>query len=90
MKLFKGYGLAALCGAVALAGCEKSMSPTYTLYRESSVPNDGRITRVHMATFDAVDSGEYNRENCFTARDLFQGQSNVTVRYWCELGKFKP
>ena len=48
------------------------------------------INRVHIATFDATESGEYNRENCFTARDLFAGQPGVKVRYWCELGNFRP
>ena len=38
----------------------------------------------------ATESGEYNRENCFTARDLFAGQPGVKVRYWCELGNFRP
>lgn len=77
--------------AVALAGCSAPASDgqTYTLYRESVSPAGEPIERVHVATFDANQSGDYNRYNCFTARDLFQGQPGVTVRYWCELGTYR-
>lgn len=75
---------------VALAGCgEPIRSPTYTLYREGLFPENGRVERIHMATFDADQPGEYNRENCFIARGLFQSQPGITVRYWCELGEFR-
>jgi hypothetical protein len=41
--------------------------------------------RIHIATFDAADSGEgYNLQNCNIAADLFQNQPGVNVRYWCE------
>ena len=75
----------ALSGAMLLASCGDANSPTYTLYRASPVSDE----RVHMATFDAKQSGNYNQENCFIARDLFLAQPGVTVRYWCEKGRYK-
>ena len=69
-----------------LAGCDQSAS-SYTLYRGSPVPP---LDRIHVATFDASGSEEYNKENCFIARDLFANQPGVTVRYWCEKGRYKP
>ena len=72
---------------VVLAGCDQSDN-TYTLYRSSSVIEDARA---HVATFDAYykDKG-YNQGNCFIARDLFTNQPGVTVRNWCEKGRYKP
>lgn len=57
----------------------------YTLYREALTPQRERL---HVATFDAIDGEQYNRENCFIARDLFAGQPGVRSRYWCERGRF--
>ena len=54
-----------------------------TLYRTSPVTQRSRI---HVATFDAINGLEYNTENCATARELFQSQPGVRVRYWCEAG----
>jgi hypothetical protein len=34
-------------------------------------------------------SEEYNRLNCETARQLFAAEG-VTVRYWCEKGRYRP
>lgn len=70
----------------ALAGCGVSESDVYTLYRSS--PMD-RNMRVHVSTFDAADGSRYNNENCQIGRDLYQGQPGVTVRYWCEKGRYK-
>jgi major membrane immunogen (membrane-anchored lipoprotein) len=72
--------------AVLLSACSSGESETYTLYRNSVL--DGGL-RIHMATFDAKDGEAYNRENCQIAMDLFQKQPGVTVRYWCEKGKFR-
>ena len=62
----------------------------YTLYRNS--PTVGTISgddaRIHVATFDAAEDKDYNRDNCETARDLFESQPGVMVRPWCERGKF--
>jgi hypothetical protein len=72
-----------------LGGCQPS-DHVYTLYRSSagSSAANARL-RVHVATFDAADGDEYNRENCWIAADLFARQPGVTVRYWCEKGRFR-
>ena len=54
-----------------------------TLYRSSVL--DGTM-RIHIATFDTNNSGDYNSENCTIARDLFLNQPGVNVAYWCERG----
>ena len=59
----------------------------YTLYRTSYI--GGESARVHVATFDSRWGHEYNKENCTTARDLFQNQPDVSVKYWCEAGYVK-
>lgn len=69
--------------ALSLAGCD-AQSSAFTLYR-SSVTGPMRI---HVATFDAADGADYNRENCQVALGLFQAQPGVKVRYWCEKGRF--
>ena len=68
-----------------LTSCEPG-DYAFTLYR-SSLVRDG--TRIHIATFDASDGRDYNQTNCQIAADLFQAQPGVTVRYWCELGRFE-
>jgi hypothetical protein len=60
----------------------------YTLYRGSAAANSS-ASRIHIATFDANESEEYNRENCFIAAELFMKQPGVLVRYWCEKGRYK-
>ena len=61
---------------------EDTEPAVYRLYRSSMAFKDARL---HVATFDAEDGDEYNRENCDIARDLFVRQPGVMVRYWCEL-----
>ena len=61
---------------------------TYTLYRDSVTAN-GVGMRLHVATFDASDGGEYNRENCEVAKFLFQKQDGVKATFWCEKGQYK-
>jgi hypothetical protein len=58
----------------------------YTLYRSS--PSNENF-RIHVATFDASDGNDYNSENCKIAIGLFEKQEGVTVKYWCEKGRFK-
>jgi hypothetical protein len=63
----------------------------YTLYRNSPTvvgTISGVDARIHVATFDAAGGKDYNKNNCETARQLFASQPGVTVRYWCERGKF--
>jgi hypothetical protein len=82
--------LAAFTAAALLAGCA---GPTddgaHTLYRSSPVEPDGKDWRLHVATFDAVDGDSYNAGNCRIAADLFAAQPGITVRYWCEKGRFR-
>lgn len=73
---------------VSAAGCSQPSSDSaFTLYRNSALDANMRI---HVASFDASDGKDYNQENCRIAADLFKAQPGVTVRYWCEMGKFKP
>lgn len=69
-----------------LVGCDDLRGDVYTLYRDSPAPIQ---TRVHVATFDASQSEDYNRENCETARRLFASQWGIIVRYWCEKGRYR-
>lgn len=77
--------------AALAAGC--SPSNTYTLYRDgasnSQLGVDLSAMRIHVASFDASESEDYNLDNCQTAQQLFQSQPGVTVRYWCEKGRYK-
>lgn len=67
----------------------RSKKQIYTLYRDSNILNSARI---HVATFDAVESNEeYNKINCLRARDLFAKQEVLSpVNWWCEKGYFQP
>jgi len=60
----------------ALASCRVGDDRTYTLYRESAAPSPNRI---HVATFDADESEEFNRGNCEKTRELFQAQPGVRL-----------
>ena len=71
---------------VLLSAC--GADSTYTLYRTSPVDNQS-LQRIHVATFDGYSDEAYNRENCQLAAKLFQGQQGVTVKYWCEKGRYK-
>ena len=68
-----------------VAGCGAE-DHSYTLYRDSVTdPN----MRLHIATFDASEKEEYNRENCDVAQKLFQSQPNIKTRFWCEKGRHR-
>ena len=58
-----------------------SRDTAYLLFRESPVDD---YPKVHVASFNSSDGEEYNQKNCEIARDLFQSQPGVSVRYWCE------
>ena len=58
---------------------------TYTLYRDSVTGP----TRINVATFASADGEDYNRQNCDIARSTFQAQPGVTVKYWCEKGRYR-
>jgi hypothetical protein len=53
----------------------------FSLYRSSLVDSG---MKVHVATFDAGEGKDYNFENCWLAAQLFSGQENVRIAYWCE------
>ena len=79
-------GFIAVAGSAG-AGEGAAESNTFTLYRSSVLDIDMRI---HIATFDTADAGpSYNSENCQIAAALFQSQPNVSVRYWCEPGRYR-
>jgi hypothetical protein len=76
-------------GLQLLSACDDSTPKTviYTLYQNSS---EFAGTRSHVATFDAAKDKDYNRTNCEILRELLASQQGVTVRYWCERGRFAP
>ncbi len=77
--------------SVTAMGCNEG-GPIYTLYRNS--PLDLHM-RVHWASFDAKESGNYNQENCNMAADLLNKnlskenpENYPAVHFWCEKGEF--
>ncbi|MBA3774614.1 MAG: hypothetical protein H0X13_19620 [Ramlibacter sp.] len=76
----------AVAFAVFLGACGASDGDVFTLYRSSPLDTEARI---HVASFDSLDGGSYNRENCDIAQGLFLKQGGVTARYWCEKGRFR-
>jgi hypothetical protein len=79
------YRTAVLTLIAGMSGCSQD-SGVYTLYRAS--PIDPTM-RLHMATFDSEDGDAYNGGNCNIAAGLFVSQPGVTVRYWCEKGRYR-
>ena len=75
-----------MVGLVLLIGCGPRDGNIVTLYRSSAAVE---TLRIHVATFDADEPRSYNEENCRTAAELFASQGGVTVRYFCELGRFR-
>jgi hypothetical protein len=72
--------------AAASPALAESDAEILTLYRNSAVD---ATMRIHVATFDSSDGKDYNAENCAIAADLFGGQDGVSVRYWCEPGRYR-
>lgn len=70
-----------------VASAELNQRGVYTLYLHSNLYQSRRI---HVATFDAKESANYNRENCEIAARLFGSQPGIVARYWCEEGRFRP
>ncbi|KNZ30795.1 MAG: hypothetical protein AD742_20955 [Methylibium sp. NZG] len=75
-----------LAALTACGGTGASEGASFALYRNSVTDENMRI---HVATFDAADGEAYNRGNCEQAQSLFQGQSGVKTKFWCEKGRFK-
>lgn len=75
----------AVLAALTLAGCDRDAShQIYTLYR-SSVTN---VPRVYVATFDAKEGNNFNRDSCLYTQELYDKQPDIKVRFWCEQGRF--
>ena len=92
-----------------LAGCAQSQNSDaeniYTLYRDSPFLQqsegdhfDPKQNRIHVATFDARDSGnDYNRSNCNIVKELFDNElrnlhgerPQYRAHFWCEKGRYK-
>jgi hypothetical protein len=86
-------------GALMVSGCSSDPSATgapSTLYRNSPLDHG---MRVHFATFDTGDTGDFNRQNCaMTARVLnfnmdAANKAAGTLRdqslgFWCESGQY--
>lgn len=72
--------------ATASPALAQSDAEVLTLYRNSALD---ATMRIHVATFDSVDGKDYNAENCAVAAGLFGGQDGVSVRYWCEPGRYR-
>ena len=79
------YTFGALASGLLVAGCDFH-DAAYTLYRSS--PADAAM-RIHLASFAAKEGAAYNRENCELASRLFRSQEGVTVRWWCEKGRYQ-
>lgn len=72
---------------VVLSACYKSGASegkVFTLYRNSVTDENMRL---HVATFDATETAEYNLGNCEQAQRLFQSQQGVKSKFWCEKGR---
>lgn len=72
--------------ALVMTASGGAAASTFTLYRNSPL---GPSMRLHVATFDAADGEQYNRENCNLAADLFSKQGGLKARFWCEAGRFR-
>ena len=73
--------------AIASPAWAQSDAEVLTLYRNSVTD---ATMRIHVATFDSADGKDYNAENCAITAELFASQSGVSVRYWCEPGRYRP
>lgn len=79
------FNLFILLPSLFLFGCTERDN-VYTLYRNSVFDENARV---HVSTFDADESAEYNQINCKTAQELFGSQKGIKTRFFCEKGSFK-
>jgi len=82
MRVLISFGLSAGFMASVCA----SEAPSYTLLRNETV---GDTSRIVVATFNANETEEFNRDNCEHARELFQVELTNRARYWCEKGRVR-
>jgi hypothetical protein len=78
--------LRSVIGLLAMSLASACGETSYTLYRDGRF---GGPPRVHVATFDANESKEYNRHNCEEVARLFTTQPGVTEGFWCEPGRYR-
>ena len=83
--------------AILVASCSQSGGTSSTLYRNSPLdPSE----RVHWASFNANESGDYNLGNCTMDAKLLNAnvaasakaegkEPNDGVGFWCEPGEYK-
>ena len=72
--------LASALGRANLALDEREF---FVLFRSSPLSFE---SRAHIATFDALEDGRRNAENCQMVAKIFSEESDGRVRYWCEAG----
>jgi hypothetical protein len=85
------YRVALFIIMLCITACNEQ-SATYTLYRNSPLeqdPSSPDYMRVHIASFNTLEGEEYNRANCESAKELFQNQTGVLSKFWCEKGTYK-
>ena len=79
--------------ALTLFGVSCGSGAVATLYRDSvsggQFDPDSQNARIHVASFDSANGNDYNWENCTVARDLFQSQDGVKIKFWCEKGRYR-
>jgi hypothetical protein len=81
----------ALSACAALAQQKQSDQTSYTLYRDSPMfkGRPDMSQRIYVASFDAADGEEFNRENCQVAAQLLTEHNSAPFppRFWCERGR---
>jgi hypothetical protein len=78
--------LVSLAAAALVSACNPSDDKVFVLYRNSVTDQSMRL---HVATFDSIDGEAYNRGNCEQAQQLFQSQTGVKTKFWCEKGRYR-
>jgi len=91
------FVLTTLVMAAFVGGCDASSDKgTATLYRNSPLES---AVRVHIASFDADESGDFNLGNCGMASRILNANIDASaaaegkkpyenVGFWCEPGPF--
>ena len=79
MRVMKSITIIA---ALSLAGCSMPTDVTYyTLCRKPPLSSGAAC----IASFDADEPDDYNKQNCEIFRELVQNQPLVTVTWFCQV-----